>query len=105
MTLGKVTALLLALLTSCTGAVTVSPTVTAEEITATDAAGTAYVCEFDDSDRTFSGYDEADCTSIVFANGSVSVSGGGFGGMGGRPGFGGGTDFPGGGKGFGGQAG
>lgn len=77
MTLGKLTSIFLALLTSCTGAVTVSPTVTAEEITATDAAGTAYVCEFDDSDRTFSGYDEADCTSIVFANGSVSVSGGG----------------------------
>ncbi len=44
MTLGKLTSIFLALLTSCTGAVTVSPTVTAEEITVTDAAGTAYVC-------------------------------------------------------------
>ena len=78
MTLGKVTALLLALLTSCTGATSADSGITESvNVSAADSGNAAYTYEFDESDRTFSGYDESECTSIAFSDGNVTVSGDG----------------------------
>lgn len=78
MTLGKVTALLLALLTSCAGATSADSGITESgNVSAADSGNAAYTYEFDESDRTFSGYDESECTSIAFSDGNVTVSGDG----------------------------